>query len=142
MPRLSPHHGTTTVAERMMSASATVPIHLPEIAPHVGKNCTPLPKVVATLSLKNIIIGAPVKDPGFRFGNGAKPGAKSDKPIIHGSGVRAINYSLFDLDCGMFSCATSTRRVNNQIATATRVTLACMPERPLFNLMAIDSLPG
>jgi uncharacterized protein (DUF362 family) len=53
--------------------------------------------IVATLSLKNIIVGAPVKDPGFRFGEGAKPGAKSDKPIIHGNSVRAINYNLFDL---------------------------------------------
>ena len=53
--------------------------------------------VVATLSLKNIIVGAPVKDAGFRFGHGAKPGAKSDKPIVHGNSVRAINYNLFDL---------------------------------------------
>jgi uncharacterized protein (DUF362 family) len=53
--------------------------------------------VVATLSLKNIIVGAPVKDAGFRFGHGARPGAKSDKPVIHGNGVRGINYNLFDL---------------------------------------------
>ena len=54
-------------------------------------------QVVATLSLKNIIVGAPVKDPGFRFGHGAKPGAKSDKPIVHGNSIHAINYNLFDL---------------------------------------------
>jgi len=54
-------------------------------------------QVVATLSLKNIIVGAPIKDPGFRFAGGAKPGAKSDKPIVHGSGIRALNYNLFDL---------------------------------------------
>jgi uncharacterized protein (DUF362 family) len=53
--------------------------------------------IVATLSLKNIILGAPVKDPGFGWGNGAKPGARNDKPILHGSGIRAINYNLFDL---------------------------------------------
>jgi uncharacterized protein (DUF362 family) len=53
--------------------------------------------IVATLSLKNIILGAPVKDPGFRWGDGAKPGAKNDKPLVHGSGIRALNYNLFDL---------------------------------------------
>ncbi|RPH71051.1 MAG: DUF362 domain-containing protein, partial [Myxococcaceae bacterium] len=51
-------------------------------------------RVVATLSLKNIIVGAPIKDPGFRWGGG-KQGAKNDKPIIHGSGFRGINYNLF-----------------------------------------------
>lgn len=61
-------------------------------------------RVVATLSLKNIIFGAPIKDPGFRWGKGAKPGAKTDKPgaktdkpIAHGSGFRGINFNLFDL---------------------------------------------
>jgi uncharacterized protein (DUF362 family) len=52
-------------------------------------------RIVATLSLKNIIFGAPIKDPGFRWGPGAKPGAKNDKPIAHGSGFRGINYNLF-----------------------------------------------
>jgi len=51
-------------------------------------------RVVATLSLKNIIVGAPIKDPGFRWGGG-KAGTKNDKPIIHGSGFRGINYNLF-----------------------------------------------
>jgi uncharacterized protein (DUF362 family) len=54
-------------------------------------------RVVATLSLKNVIFGAPIKDLGARFGKGGKPGAKSDKPIAHGSGFRAINYNLFAL---------------------------------------------
>lgn len=54
-------------------------------------------RIVATLSLKNIIFGAPIKDPGFRWGKGAKPGAKNDKPIAHGSGFRGINFNLFDL---------------------------------------------
>jgi len=54
-------------------------------------------RIVATLSLKNIILGAPIKDPGFRWGNGAKPGAKNDKPIVHGNSFRALNYNLFDL---------------------------------------------
>jgi uncharacterized protein (DUF362 family) len=51
--------------------------------------------VVATLSLKNIVVGAPVKDHGFRFGTGGKEGAKSDKPLIHGGGCRGLNYNLF-----------------------------------------------
>lgn len=54
-------------------------------------------RIVATLSLKNIVFGAPVKDAGFRWGKACKPGAKCDKPIAHGSGFRAINYNLFAL---------------------------------------------
>jgi uncharacterized protein (DUF362 family) len=54
-------------------------------------------RVVATLSLKNIIVGAPIKDEGFRWGRGAKAGAKTDKPLIHGGGFRGINYNLFAL---------------------------------------------
>lgn len=54
-------------------------------------------RIVATLSLKNIIFGAPIKDPGFRWGNRSKPGARNDKPIAHGSGFYGINYNLFAL---------------------------------------------
>jgi uncharacterized protein (DUF362 family) len=54
-------------------------------------------RVVATLSLKNIVVGAPIKDPGFKWGPGAKPGARNDKPITHGNGYRGINYNLFAL---------------------------------------------
>ena len=52
---------------------------------------------VATMSLKNIIFCAPLKDLGFRFGNRQVPRTKSDKPICHGGGVRGINYNLFAL---------------------------------------------
>ncbi len=54
-------------------------------------------RVVATLSLKNIVFGAPVKDLGFRWGRGGKPGTTTQKPIAHGSGIYGINYNLFDL---------------------------------------------
>jgi uncharacterized protein (DUF362 family) len=54
-------------------------------------------RVLATLSLKNIVFGAPIKDEGFRWGKASKPGAKNDKPIAHGSGIRGINYNLFAL---------------------------------------------
>jgi len=54
-------------------------------------------RVVATLSLKNIVVGAPIKDAGFHWGPGAKPGAKTDKAITHGSGFRGINYNLYAL---------------------------------------------
>ncbi len=54
-------------------------------------------RVVATLSLKNIVVGAPVKDPGFAFGSARKPGTVNDKSIVHGSGFRAINYNLYVL---------------------------------------------
>jgi len=60
--------------------------------------------VGASLSLKNIVFGAPVKDPGFtlynediRFSGKAKeskPGAMSDKRPIHGSGLHAVNYNM------------------------------------------------
>jgi len=54
-------------------------------------------RVVATLSLKNVVFGAPVKDPGFRWGKGCEPGAVTQKPIAHGGGIYGINYNLFCL---------------------------------------------
>jgi len=55
-------------------------------------------RVLATLSLKNIVFGAPVKDIGYGWGNYARtPGTKTDKPIPHGSGFKGINYNLFVL---------------------------------------------
>ena len=54
-------------------------------------------QVVATLSLKNIVFGAPVKDVGFRWGKDRIPGKTTQKPIAHGGGTRGINYNLFDL---------------------------------------------
>jgi uncharacterized protein (DUF362 family) len=54
-------------------------------------------RVLTTLSLKNIVVGAPVKDAGFRWGPGAKAGARNDKPLTHGNGFRGINYNLYAL---------------------------------------------
>ncbi len=54
-------------------------------------------RVLATLSLKNIVFGAPIKDLGFSWGERRKPGTKNDKPIAHGSGYRGVNYNLFSL---------------------------------------------
>lgn len=54
-------------------------------------------RVLATLSLKNIVLGAPIKDLGFAWGPTRKPGAKNDKPIAHGGGYRGINYNLYAL---------------------------------------------
>ncbi len=54
-------------------------------------------RVVATLSLKNIVVGAPIKDAGFVWGRGRQPGTRSDKPVVHGRGFRAINFNLFTL---------------------------------------------
>ncbi len=54
-------------------------------------------RVVATLSLKNIVFGAPIKDPGFTWGKNRKAGTRNDKPIAHGGGIRGINYNLFSL---------------------------------------------
>jgi uncharacterized protein (DUF362 family) len=54
-------------------------------------------RVVATLSLKNIVFGAPIKDAGFTYGSNRKPGSNIDKPIVHGSGFRGINFNLYSL---------------------------------------------
>ena len=54
-------------------------------------------RVLATLSLKNIVFGAPIKDKGFSWGPNRKEGAKNDKPIPHGGGFRGINYNMFSL---------------------------------------------
>jgi uncharacterized protein (DUF362 family) len=60
--------------------------------------------VGATLSLKNIVFGSPIKDQGFtlynediRFSEKAresKPGSVSYKRPIHGGGFHAVNYNL------------------------------------------------
>jgi len=54
-------------------------------------------RIVATLSLKNIVVGAPIKDEGFRWGPGSRAGARNDKPVTHGNGFRGINYNLYAL---------------------------------------------
>jgi uncharacterized protein (DUF362 family) len=51
-------------------------------------------RVVATLSLKNIVVGAPIKREGGEKAEGGYLG-NSDKPVVHGGGVRGINYNLF-----------------------------------------------
>lgn len=48
---------------------------------------------VVTLTLKNIAVGAPIKDAGYNGDEGAGP--RSDKPIMHGGGPHGINYNLF-----------------------------------------------
>jgi uncharacterized protein (DUF362 family) len=63
--------------------------------------------VGATLSLKNIVFGSPIKDHGFtlynediRFSEKAKEslaGSVSYKRLIHGSGFHAINYNMASL---------------------------------------------
>jgi len=53
-------------------------------------------RAVATLSLKNIVVGAPVKDIGYVSDRTLRPaGAVNDKPLVHGNGARGINYNLF-----------------------------------------------
>lgn len=54
-------------------------------------------RVFATLSLKNIVFGTPIKDVGFAFGASGKKGTVSDKSIVHGSGFRGINYNLYSM---------------------------------------------
>jgi uncharacterized protein (DUF362 family) len=54
-------------------------------------------RVVATLSLKNIVFGAPIKDLGYTWTAARKQGTRSDKAIAHGSGFRGINYNIYAL---------------------------------------------
>lgn len=51
-------------------------------------------RVTATLSLKNIVFGAPLK---VATPNDEKRKFRNEKPIVHGSGYRGINYNLFTL---------------------------------------------
>lgn len=63
--------------------------------------------VVASLSLKNIVFGAPIKDLGFtlysedkNFSNKAVESIKgtvSYKRLLHGGGVHGVNYNLYSL---------------------------------------------
>lgn len=53
-------------------------------------------RIVATLSLKNLLVGSVIKDVGFKWGAGSK--GRNDKPITHGDNtIRGINYNLFKM---------------------------------------------
>ena len=47
-------------------------------------------RIIATLSLKNIVVGAPIKVTDTATGR-----RRNDKPLVHGNGFRGINYNLF-----------------------------------------------
>jgi uncharacterized protein (DUF362 family) len=51
--------------------------------------------VGVTLSLKNIVVGAPIKDPGVGSPKGPAGKGGSDKWLMHGGGAHGINYNLF-----------------------------------------------
>jgi uncharacterized protein (DUF362 family) len=50
-------------------------------------------RVIATLSLKNIVLGAAIKRAGSERAEGGYMG-DSDKPTMHGGGIRGINFNL------------------------------------------------
>jgi len=54
-------------------------------------------RVVATLSLKNVVFGSPIKDSDFTWGHFGKGDLTSQKPILHGGGYRGTNYNLYAL---------------------------------------------
>ena len=54
-------------------------------------------RITCTLSLKNVVLGAPVKDPGYISGRNRPAGTRSDKAIVHGNGFRGINFNLFNM---------------------------------------------
>jgi len=69
--------------------------------PHTYVISSAIPKThdraVVTLSLKNIVFGAAIKDKGFRWGP-AGFGKKNDKPIVHGGpSNEGIHFNLFML---------------------------------------------
>jgi len=53
-------------------------------------------RILCTLSLKNVVVGAPIKDPGFGSGRNRVAGTVNHKPAVHGNGFRAINFNLFN----------------------------------------------
>jgi len=53
-------------------------------------------RVVVTLGLKNLVVGAIIKDVGYRWGAGSK--GVNDKPLVHGGPQnQGIHFNLFDL---------------------------------------------
>lgn len=50
-----------------------------------------------TLSLKNVVVGAGIKDSGAGIGGPGSGKGRSDKPLMHGGGTYGINYNLFTL---------------------------------------------
>jgi len=50
-----------------------------------------------TLSLKNVVVGSAIKDPGAGLRRGAPGGGRSDKRLTHGGGTYGINYNLYAL---------------------------------------------
>lgn len=55
-------------------------------------------RAVVTLSLKNIVFGAAVKDPGFNRETAREDGKRNDKPVMHGGrNNEGINWNLFSV---------------------------------------------
>jgi uncharacterized protein (DUF362 family) len=53
-------------------------------------------RAVVTLGLKNLAVGAILKDPGFRWGPGSR--GVNDKPVVHGGREnQGIHYNLFNM---------------------------------------------
>jgi uncharacterized protein (DUF362 family) len=53
--------------------------------------------VGVTLSLKNVVVGAAIKDPGADLRRSGPKGGRSDKRLTHGGGTYGINYNLYTL---------------------------------------------
>ena len=53
-------------------------------------------QAIATMSIKNMVVGAAMKlpNPNAGGGRGGRGGGGSDKPILHGGGARGININL------------------------------------------------
>jgi uncharacterized protein (DUF362 family) len=55
-----------------------------------------------TLSLKNIVVGAGIKDSGAGLNKQGSGGGRSDKPVMHGGGTYGINYNIFSLSAKLY----------------------------------------
>ncbi|MCJ7813550.1 DUF362 domain-containing protein, partial [bacterium] len=55
-------------------------------------------RAIVTLSLKNIVLGAAIKDPGYNRRTAAEEGKRNDKPTVHGGrNNEGIHFNLFTI---------------------------------------------
>ncbi|MFH1965349.1 MAG: DUF362 domain-containing protein [Acidobacteriota bacterium] len=107
-------------------------------------------RVVSTLSLKNIVFAATLKDKGYTWDENRKPGTRSDKPFAHGSGYRATNFNIFTMASRLYpdlavidgyqgmegNGPVGGTPVEHRVAVASRDWLAA--DRVSLELMGID----
>ena len=84
---MQPH--ATRVASMLMDPANNFVISAAKLKTHDS--------VGVTLSLKNIVVGAPIKDSGSGMTRPGSGYGKSDKRLVHGGGPHGINFNLFTM---------------------------------------------